>query len=97
MGIGDTVGIGCAPCQSAAHYTAAAIACSGASRLHDCLCKPVSARLSEAGPHRSCLYNSKQSVAIAEMHKHIIAFVLYLGLLQNTTLEPYGHWSKICI
>ena len=66
---GDTVGIGCAPCQSAAHYTAAEIACSGASQLHGCLCKPVSAHLSEAGQHHSCLYNSKHSVIVADIHK----------------------------
>ncbi len=66
---GDTVGIGCTLCQSAAHHTAAAIACRGKAQLHVCSCKPVSARLSEAGQHHFCLYNSKYSVIVADMHK----------------------------
>ena len=82
METGDIVGtkdcgrIGYAPCQSAAHYTAAATACSGVSQLHGCLCKPVSARLSEAGQHHSCLYSSKQSVAAAHIHK--LLFCIYI-------------------
>jgi len=66
---GDTMGIGCAPCQPAAHYSPAAIACRRAAQLHGRLCKPVSAHLSEAGQHYSCLYNSKHSVIVADIHK----------------------------